>query len=169
MKRYYSLTAAACLILFAVYIFFSSYAITSTANAALGPAFMPKMVGVILFVLGCMNLVSEIKQLESAALKEKNEGNGELIPETKKDVKGYIAEHIDYISALLLLVYVFAIKPLGFLIASCIYMFAHMLLLTVNVKRNYIRLILLAVIAPSIIYFGFVKFFYLMLPPGILG
>ena len=80
-----------------------------------------------------------------------------------------LVTRVDVFSAILLLGYVFSIKRLGFLIASAIYMLLQMLLLTVNTKRNYILLIALTIAVPSIIYFGFVKIFYLMLPPGILG
>jgi len=166
MKRG-GMIAAGMIILFAIYIFVSSFYITSEAGAALGPAFMPRLLGIILFVLGVADLLEEMKHAD----KEKRGGQPDA--ERKKagstNYKEWIAAHIDICSAILLLVYVYSIKPLGFLISSAIYMFIHMLLLTVNKKRNYLVLILLTVVVPCVIYFGFVKVFYLMLPPGILG
>ncbi len=166
MKRS-GMIAAGMIILFAVYIFVSSFYITSEAGAALGPAFMPRLLGIILFVLGVADLFEEMKH----AGKEKNEDHPAAGQKKtgNTDYKEWIAKHIDICSGILLLVYVYSIKPLGFLISSAIYMFVHMLLLTVNTKRNYLALVLLTVVVPCVVYFGFVKVFYLMLPPGILG
>ena len=76
---------------------------------------------------------------------------------------------MDVLSIPLLLAYAYSMKPVGFLLSSMVYLFLHMLLLTVNKKRNYLLLAVLAIIVPCIIYFCFVKLFYLMLPVGILG
>jgi hypothetical protein len=167
--KHSGIIASAMIILFALYIFVASFSITS--GAALGPAFMPQIMGVILFALGIADFVGELKK-EKNAKKEAHVITKTEEKETatgKCSYKEWIAKHIDQSSAVLLLIYVYSIKPLGFLVASAIYMFVHMLFLTVNTKRNYVVIVLLAVIAPSIIYFGFVKLFYLLLPPGILG
>lgn len=167
MKRS-GMIAAGMIVLFAVYIFVSSFSITSEAGAALGPGFMPRLMGIILFVLGAADFFEEWKKASTEPEKEDRQSMGNKKAEIK-NYKDWIAEHIDICSGILLLAYVYSIKPLGFLISSAIYMLAHMLLLTVNTKRNYLVLIGLTVIVPCVIYFGFVKVFYLMLPPGILG
>lgn len=177
MKKNYGLIAAAVIILFSVYIYINALTITSTANAALGPAFMPKMVAIILFILGWLDFFEELKKKKAAALKEQREeipnpgapGTGEGSRKTSAGLQGLLRSRVDVFSALLLLFYVFTIKSLGFLIASAIYMLLQMLLLTMNARRNYILIISMSLLVPCIIYFGFVKIFYLMLPPGILG
>lgn len=166
--KHSGMIAAGMIVLFAVYIFDSSFFITSEAGAALGPGFMPRLMGIILFVLGVADFFEEWKKSNAELEKEGEQSAGD----GKSGINNYkewIAEHIDICSGILLLAYVYSIKPLGFLISSAIYMMAHMLLLTVNMKRNYLVLIVLAVVVPCVIYFGFVKVFYLMLPPGILG
>lgn len=189
MKKNYGLIAAVVIILFSVYVYINTLTLTSTANAALGPAFMPKMVSVILFILGWLDLFEELKKKKDGENEEEDgpaegamlaEDVAEGCPTGKASVGGVpttslarlrtlLVTRVDVFSAILLLGYVFSIKRLGFLIASAIYMLLQMLLLTVNTKRNYILLIALTIAVPSIIYFGFVKIFYLMLPPGILG
>lgn len=158
MKKNYGLIAAVVIILFSVYVYVNTLTITSTANAALGPAFMPKLVAVILFILGWLDLLEEIRKKKD-----------ETIEEGKSMERSILISRVDVFSAILLLCYVFSIKRLGFFIASTIYMLLQMLLLTVNTKRNYVLMMILAVLVPGLIYFGFVKIFYLMLPPGILG
>ena len=178
MKKNYGLIAAVVIILFSVYVYINTLTLTSTANAALGPAFMPKMVSVILFVLGWLNLFEELKKKKNGQTQGEDVPERVLARETVPDggpttylsrLRSLLVTRVDVFSAILLLGYVFSIKRLGFLIASAVYMLLQMLLLTVNTKSNYILLIALTIAVPSIIYFGFVKIFYLMLPPGILG
>lgn len=178
MKKNYGLIAAVVIILFSVYVYINTLTLTSTANAALGPAFMPKMVSVILFVLGWLNLFEELKKKKNGQTQGEDVPERVLAREAVPDggpttylarLRSLLVTRVDVFSAILLLGYVFSIKRLGFLIASAVYMLLQMLLLTVNTKRNYILLIALTIAVPSIIYFGFVKIFYLMLPPGILG
>lgn len=171
MKKNYGLIAAAAIILFSVYVYVNTLTITSTANAALGPAFMPKLVAVILFILGWLDLLEELKKKKAAAKEESGtEAAGEKTAvAAAAGFRGLLAARVDVFSSILLLCYVFSIKRLGFLIASAIYMLLQMLLLTVNTKRNYILILFMTIVVPGIIYFGFVKIFYLMLPPGILG
>ena len=198
MKKNYGLIAAVAIILFSVYVYVNTLTITSTANAALGPAFMPKMVAVILFILGWLDLFEELKKKKDAAAKAGSEAvktagteGGEAGNRaggtaagtnagaggtaaganagTLAGLRALMAARVDVFSSILMLCYVFSIKRLGFLIASAIYMLLQMLLLTVNTKRNYILIIFMTIVVPSIVYFGFVKIFYLMLPPGIFG
>lgn len=172
MKRS-GMIAAGVITLFAAYLFVSSFFITSEAGAALGPAFMPRLLGVILFVLGIADFAGELKKTRLEEKETKTTEQSQTAELAKRSQTGsykdWIARHIDICSIAVLLAYVFAIKPLGFLISSAIYMFVHMLLLTVNTKRNYLVLVFLTLVVPCVVYFGFVKIFYLMLPPGILG
>lgn len=158
---YGNVIAAGMIILFAVYIFISSFMLNSDVGAALGPGFMPRIMGITLFVLGVLDFIKEIK-----ILKDKKVIHSKVI---YKDYKDWIVKHIDICSCVVLLLYVFTIKPLGFLLSSAIYMFIHMLLLTINKKRNYLAIMLLTIIVPTLVYYCFTKIFYLMLPPGVLG
>lgn len=172
--KYSGIIGAGLICLLAAYLLISSFSITSEAGAALGPAFMPRILGIILLVLGAADLAEEIRQERkrgrNAAAGPQDEG-GEAAAMTGglSQRRAWIAGHVDVLSIPLLLAYAYTMKSAGFLLSSGIYMFLHMLLLTVDKKRNYPLLILLAVLVPCIIYFCFVKLFYLMLPAGILG
>ena len=78
-------------------------------------------------------------------------------------------DNLDWVSGILILVYVIAIYYIGFLIPSIIYMFLQILLYTTTKKRNWILYTILSLAIPAIIYFGFRNYFHLMLPAGILG
>ncbi len=174
--KHSGIIAAGLICLFAAYLLVSSFSITSEAGAALGPAFMPRMLGIILLVLGAAELVGEIHRERSRSQKEApasdqpmDIGEGGAIVNGQTDRRAWIADHVDVLSIPLLLAYAYSMKSAGFLLSSMVYMFLHMLLLTVNKKRNYLLLAALAIMVPCIIYFCFVKLFYLMLPVGILG
>ena len=174
--KHSGIIAAGLICLFGAYLLASSFSLFSEAGAALGPAFMPRMLGIILLVLGAANLVEEIGQeggrrRGEAVAADQPAAEGDIAETSAGPLKGreWIAAHVDVLSIPLLLAYAYSMKPVGFLLSSMVYLFLHMLLLTVNKKRNYLLLAVLAIIVPCIIYFCFVKLFYLMLPVGILG
>ena len=131
MKKNYGLIAAVVIILFSVYVYINTLTLTSTANAALGPAFMPKMVSVILFVLGWLNLFEELKKKKNGQTQGEDVPERVLAREAVPDggpttylarLRSLLVTRVDVFSAILLLGYVFSIKRLGFLIASAVYM-----------------------------------------------
>ncbi|MEG1584915.1 MAG: tripartite tricarboxylate transporter TctB family protein, partial [Anaerovorax sp.] len=71
--------------------------------------------------------------------------------------------------AALLVLYVAAFKPLGFILSSVAFLFCAMLFLTPKEKRNWIYIVALSVIIPIAVYFLFVSGFRLKLPAGILN
>lgn len=80
-----------------------------------------------------------------------------------------IRDCLDWLSAGIILIYVLLVGTLGFILSSAIYMFLQMLLLASGEKKNYIKIGLLSVIVPVLVYELFTNYFYLMLPAGILG
>ena len=75
-------------------------------------------------------------------------------------------------TAVLLLVYICLIEPLGFLIASVLYLFAQFLYLTEvsNLRRpkTYVLYFVIALVVSTGIYYLFLNVFHLILPAGIL-
>ena len=123
MKKNRGLIVAATFIAFSIYIFVASSTITSTSGAALGPAFMPRVIALSLFVLGILNFLEEWKA-RKALLKEEHQPSCEepqpVVTDKKEKLRAFIAKYIDYISGVLILLYAFSVKPLGFLLASCL-------------------------------------------------
>ena len=137
--------------------------IASTVTT-LGPEFMPRLIAVVIFLLGLLNLNTAIRNFKF--LKD----HGQLEPyEGKKTFKQLLYDNLDWVSGVLMLVYVFSIGSLGFLLPSIVYMFLQILLYTTMGKRNYLVAILSSVLIPCAVYFLFRNYFFLMLPKGILG
>ena len=118
----------------------------------------------LIFLLGLLNLNTAIRDFKF--LKD----HGQLEPyEGKKTFKQLFYDNLDWVSGVLMLVYVFSIGSLGFLLPSIVYMFLQILLYTTMGKRNYLVAILSSVLIPCAVYFLFRNYFFLMLPKGILG
>ena len=152
---------------------------------------IPKILGLLLLLLSVLSLVQTIAEMKKkpasgtevqgaenvTAEAERLIENGELdINKAVEEAQALEEETSkDYISILLtvicLAVFVALINPLGFLIASFIYMFLQVLVLTKKEERRkkMIRIILFAAIFSAAAYFIFTKGLGLMLPTGILG
>ena len=163
-SNYKNLGAAIVVLLIAVFLFIASFFVETSTVTTLGPEFMPRLIAVIIFLLGLLNLNTAIRDFKF--LKK----NGKLIPyEGAKTWKEKFYDNLDWVSGGLMLVYVFSIGTFGFLLPSIIYMFLQILLYTTMNKRNYVLYIVVSIVIPSTIYFLFRNYFFLMLPQGILG
>lgn len=69
----------------------------------------------------------------------------------------------------LLLAYVAAFQPIGFLISSVAYLFLQFLILSTKDNRNWLVISAVAVGLPLVVYVLFVYVFNYILPAGILG
>ena len=67
-----------------------------------------------------------------------------------------------------LILYVFLLKPLGFVISTIIFLLGMITLFTPKEKRSVIRIILICVIFSVVVYWLFAKVLTLSLPQGIL-
>jgi putative tricarboxylic transport membrane protein len=69
----------------------------------------------------------------------------------------------------LFLVYILALKPLGFIVSTAPFTFLLILVLSPRENRGYLLFAVIAAAVTIAAYFLFVKVFYVMLPSGILG
>jgi len=151
--------------LLAIVLFILSFFVESRTQEGIGPEFFPRIVACLLFALSMMDLRSGIKNYRY--LKEKDQ----LLPpnEEKKNFKQWFLDNLDWVSGVLILVYVISIYFLGFLLPSIVYMFLQVVLYTTAKKRNWIIAVVVSLAVPAAIYFLFRSYFHLMLPAGILG
>ena len=122
-------------------------------------AFIPSIVG------GAMVLLSAVMTLDD--FKKDHMADG------KEEKKAEKKENLNVLgTAVLLLVYICLIEPLGFLIASVLYLFAQFLYLAPADKlkklRTYVVYGLIALVASGGIYVLFLNVFHLILPAGLL-
>ena len=120
--------------------------------------FIPRIVGGMLVILSIVMTVSDFR-------KNRREPE-EPSSSEKKESRNVLG------TAVLLLVYIFLIEPLGFLIASTLYLFAQFLYLTDVQKlrrpKTYLLYFVIALLVSAGIYYLFLNVFHLILPAGLL-
>ena len=163
LTRCRDLIAAVVMLLIAAALFVLSFSVQRNTVSSIGPGFMPRLVAVLLLILGSLNLRDAVKASRAQPAPAAEEHAERRTP------KEFFLSNLDWASAVLILLYVFLVGPLGFPVASALYMFFQMIVLSIGQKRNWILLVVLSLAVPAAVYFAFTKWFYLMLPAGILG
>ena len=124
----------------------------------IGPDFMPMVIGVVTFILAAILTFLSIKNFKMHA----KELEGAEIPEC--DYKRVIS------SIILVLIYVFALQPVGFIISTLVFLLLQMLVLAPDDERDKKHIIILAVIDiifTMVVFFLFRYGFKIVLPAGI--
>lgn len=162
----------------------SSY--SGYGNQVVDSKFMPRLLGVMMAFLSVIQIITSYRKLSA----EKNapaaeepaqpetEGAGAMTAANPEDAKENFDEDA-YVKgsswksfaviAVLLVLYVAAFKPIGFILSSIGFLLATMLFLTPKEKRSWVWIIGLSVVIPIAVYFLFVSGFKLKLPSGILN
>lgn len=137
---------------------------TGPGAAPLSARFVPAMWGVILLLLSVVLFARGLRARRTAARQEEGDGN------RKFSVKGFYHRNTEVILTFAVLaVYIYLLKPVGFLVMSALYIFAEALILSRKGQRHIWRALALGVTASVLIDFVFVRLLYVMLPKGILG
>lgn len=124
----------------------------------IGPDFMPTVIGVITFALAAILTVLNVKNLKARIA----------------EVEAAGADDCDYkrvlLSALLVLVYVFILQPVGFIVSTLAYLPLQMLVLSPSDQRGQkqvIQLVVIDVVFTMVVFFLFRYGFKIILPQGI--
>jgi putative tricarboxylic transport membrane protein len=153
-QKYRELVIPSVGLIYAVALFISSFSMRSLAIATIGPSFIPRIVAIGIF--GCSLFL-----IGNALLKK------EEIEEKRSEEK---RKYVDLFTLLFLFIYIALLKPLGFLLATTLYLFLQISLSYGKPKlKNYLTFILISIIISFTIYAIFVLGFKLNLPRGILG
>lgn len=124
----------------------------------IGPDFMPMCIGVMTFVLAVALVFLNIKNMKIYVAQAEAEG-----PE-KADYKRVLTSFI------IILVYVFVLKSVGFIISTLVYLPVQMFILAPEERRgkkNVIQLLLTDVLFTFVVFFLFRYGFKIVLPAGI--
>lgn len=124
----------------------------------IGPDFMPMCIGVMTFVLAAALVFLNIKNMKIYVAYAEAEG-----PE-KADYKRVLTSFI------IILVYVFVLKSVGFIISTLVYLPVQMFILAPEERRgkkNVIQLLLTDVLFTFVVFFLFRYGFKIVLPAGI--
>ena len=123
----------------------------------IGPDFMPTVVGTLILVLSVILLVQSFRELK------------------KNTDKEYEPDTSDYkrvaLSLILALLYVFLLKPVGFIICTLVYLVCQIYVLAPDshrTKKDIVIYLIIDVVFTLIVYFLFRLGFKIVLPAGIL-
>ena len=124
----------------------------------IGPDFMPMCIGVMTFVLAPALVLLNIKNMKIYVAQAEAEG-----PE-KADYKRVLTSFI------IILVYVFVLKSVGFIISTLVYLPVQMFILAPEERRgkkDVIQLLITDVLFTFVVFFLFRYGFKIVLPAGI--
>ncbi len=124
----------------------------------IGPDFMPLVIGVVTFILAAILTFLSIKNFKMHAA----------------EIDASKIEDCDYKrvleSIILVLIYVFALQPVGFIVTTLVFLLLQMLVLSPDDqrgKKQIIQLAVIDVIFTMVVFFLFRYGFKIVLPAGI--
>ena len=136
-----------CIISAFLYFITFNFEVFEMDKYSLGPAFFPRLICIILFLIALILLIFSIKNKNYSKIKNKN-------PNLKYSV----------ITIIFFIVYVFLIEKLGYLTSTIIFMISIIFLLK---RKSLLINIIFSVVFSSVIYLLFSKGFNVSLPEGI--
>ncbi|MCI6888392.1 MAG: tripartite tricarboxylate transporter TctB family protein [Lachnospiraceae bacterium] len=124
----------------------------------IGPDFMPMVIGVITLILAAILTFLSVKNFKMKAASI----DPDSLPDC--DYKRVLS------SVILVLVYVFAMQPVGFILSTLVFLLLQMLVLSpddARGKKDIIKLAIIDVIFTLVVFFLFRYGFKIVLPAGI--
>ena len=144
------------LVLLSVIGFYSTNKFNVSSISSYGnPATVPRIILILLFIMSALTMIGAIR---------KENGDGENREERSLEQK--LPEYLTFV---LLVVYVFTVKPIGYVISTAIYLLLQMYVLSCFEKRRLWLFALIAIMVSPLLYYIFRAFFDVLLPAGILG
>lgn len=157
-QKYKELISSSVITVVGLVYFILAFSIRQYGDAVLDSRFLPLVLGVLLVVFGSVKLFGSIRQ----TLRQEHETATMNSPETGSRI------HV-LLTIALMIGYAFALKPLGFLFSTSVYMFLQTIILFPNKKKNVVIMIAVSLIFSITVYLVFTRVFSLVLPRGILG
>ncbi len=139
-------------------VYVASFSIKKLVISRIGAAFVPQLAA---YLLAGLSIVLIIQALLLKAVPEADKSHE---TSSRRETRFALWSTI-----VLLTIYGAVLAPVGFLIATTLYLFIQFIVLAGNKKKNFVLLGLLSVATSVAIYTLFVYGFDLMLPAGILG
>jgi putative tricarboxylic transport membrane protein len=149
------------LVVFSLFIFIASFSIPTTDVSKIGSAFFPKLLSVILFMLGLQLLVSGLIHSYQNKRRSISSDSSQKGAERTLDIAVVL-------TPLLIFAYFMLVKPLGFIISTTLYLFFQIWTLYSDARMNKVLIASASLFFSIVVYFIFRTAFDLYLPAGIL-
>ena len=159
IKKYGDLIVGAFYAVLSAAILIMARALPKSKVMAIGPDFMPTVVGVISLVLSVILIVQAIGKLHA------NKGADEVKKKDESDYKRVLE------SLILATIYVNVLKPVGFLISTFVYLTLQMIVLAPNDKRSkkeILKYVIINLVFTVVVFVLFRYGFKIILPSGII-
>lgn len=157
-KKYGDIVTSVFFMVLSAVMIYAAKLLPKSAVMDIGPDFMPTVVGIATFALAAALLVISLRRLK----------------ETVANVNANPPKAVDYkkmfISLILMLIYVFTLKSVGFLVTTLVYLPIQMFVLAEadkRTKKDIIMLLVIDVIFTLAVFFLFRYGFKIVLPAGI--
>lgn len=158
-KKYKELIIGIVIIIFAIVYFIGSFSIKQNKVVSIGAEFMPRLYGLILFILALLQIYQGLIYVKKYKITEEKF----KAKEDNKDTKNVI------LTFLLILLYISMMEILGFILSSALFLFLMSFLLSpANVKVKYYLSMIYSIVLSICIYVLFHNFMLMPLPKGII-
>lgn len=158
IKKYGDIIVGVFFMLLSAGMMIMAKMLPKSAVMDIGPDFMPMCIGMMTFVLAAALVFLNVKNIKAYIARAEAEGK----------------EQTDYkrvlLSFLFILVYVFILKPVGFIISTLIYLPVQMFILAPEDRRgkkDIIQLLIIDLLFTAVVFFLFRYGFKIVLPAGI--
>lgn len=160
-----------CLVFFG-YQFAASFGLRVYKTDVLGSNFMPRVTSVIGVV--CILLILLLnhgvkKFVPSSEEAESSDAASSVVETGPHTITGIIKKQSGLVTLVLIALYIVCMRPLGFILATFLYLCAQLFLFVSPRKRRTAFILLLSAVFSASVYFLFKYAFSVMLPAGILG
>lgn len=118
----------------------------------IGAAFLPRLVLGLIVTLSVLKIIISVIENKTAVLEAKDKS---------QFFKGFS-------TIILVGIYCFCYKPIGFLLDTFIYLFLQIVIVTPKEKRQIWKILLIDIIATMVVYLIFTKGFAVKLPHGLI-
>jgi putative tricarboxylic transport membrane protein len=147
-----------------IIIFCATFNMKSMVDISVGPEVIPRVVAVALCILGLVELIRGIREKNTHQLQKTETKSSE------KSGNSLIEKLLPLITFVLLFIFIFLLKPLGFILSSFFYLTFQITVLSKDFSwRNWLKSLLIGFVTSIVVYLIFRKGLGLLLPRGIFG
>lgn len=148
------LLCSAVFLVFGAAMLYASFGVVQKIESDVGSGYVPKFIAVCILVTAGAKLLLTLRD-HSASGKQKETGNFDLLGGL-----GTIG---------LMLAYMLALQPVGFILSSVVYLFAQIMLMSSKENRKPVLFAIISVLLPIAVYGLFNYVIKMPLPRGILN
>ncbi|MDR1744614.1 MAG: tripartite tricarboxylate transporter TctB family protein [Planctomycetota bacterium] len=162
--RYKEMLLGIFMIALAAFCLIASQYIRTRSNITVNARMIPQLLGLIVIVLGILQVLAGFKYLAAARAQDEAEGATAVAvgKEEKRDAIPVVYTFI------IILLYAVLFEPLGFVISSTLCMFAQMCVMSPKAVFHAGKFFAISLITAVVVYIVFKKGLDLSLPSGVL-